>query len=407
MKEMIPKRVTRWTAISRNMSHSDFEQIQTALNQGGTAAALDCLEQSLRSQKKYHELFEALKMKLRQQLDLPLWYQESASDSDLDGEVEERLEKGLLDACQQVGMLLLDEGRVREAWMYLRPVGNKTQVAERLRQLDVADDQIDELIEVTVYEGVDPATGFARILDRYGTCNAITTFDSQAPAMEASARRAVAGMLVRHLHQELVENVRAHIERQEEQAPPPSSLRELCDGRDWLLADGSYHIDTSHLSSVVRCGRLLEDRAELELALDLAEYGERLDKSLQYAGEEPFADNYRAHRHYFQALLGRHVDAALAFFRQRAETVDAHQEGTLAIEVYIELLARCGKLEEALDTSLSMLPPGTHTRGAAPSLLELSRQAGNYEKVTHLCRERGDLLGFATALLHAAAENSQ
>jgi hypothetical protein len=151
----------------------------------------------------------------------------------------------------------------------------------------------------------------------------------------------------------------------------------------------------------------LEDRAELELALELTEYGQRLDKTLQYAGEEPFADNYRAHKHYFHATLGQHVDEALEFFRERAETVDAHQEGTLAIEVYVELLADCGKLEEALDTSLSMLPPGTHTRGAAPSLLELSRQAGNYEKVTHLCRERGDLLGFATALLHASSDNSQ
>ncbi len=389
------------------MSQTDFDQIQTALATDGAAAALNCLEERLRSQKKYHELFEALKMKVRQRLGLPLWYQDASSANGLAEEVEQELEQGLLDACRQVGMALLDEGRVREAWMYLRPVGDKTQVAAKIRQLDVADDQIDELIEVTVHEGVDPPTGFAHILDRYGTCNAITTFDSHAPAMEASARRAVAGMLVRHLYHELVGNVRSHIERQGEETPSTSGLRELCAGRDWLTADGSYHIDTSHLSSVVRCGRLLEDRAELEMALELAEYGMRLDKSLQYPGEEPFADNYPAHVHYFQAILGRHIDEALAFFRERAETVDAHQEGTLAIEVYIELLARCGKLEEALETSLSMLPPGTHTRGAAPGLLELSRQAGNYEKVTQLCRERGDLLGFATALLHASAEKLQ
>ena len=148
------------------MSHTDFDLIQTALNKGGTAAALDCLEQTLRSQKKYHELFEALKMKLRQQLGLPLWYQETTSDNGLDADVEERMEKGLLDACQQVGMALLDEGLVREAWMYLRPVGNKTQVAERLRQLDVAEDQIDELIEVTVYEGVALPVNGSPIVDR-------------------------------------------------------------------------------------------------------------------------------------------------------------------------------------------------------------------------------------------------
>ena len=391
------------------MSTTEFDEITSSLESGGIASALECVIQKLREQKKYHELFEALKMQVRQRIGLPLWYQDTFAERD--AQREQQLERGLLDACSQVGNGLLADGRIREAWMYLRPIGDKAAVAEQLRRLRIDDEQVDELIEVTVHEGVDPPTGFACLLNRYGTCNAITTFDAQAPAMEPAARRQIAGMLVRHIYRELVENVRAHIEREaadrQETIPSSTNLSQLCAKRDWLTADGSYHIDTSHLSSVVRCARLIEDREELHLARELAEYGGKLDPSLQYPDEEPFADTYKSHTHYFNALLGHNVDEALAFFRERAKSVDAHHEGTLAAEVYVELLARTGHIDEAIDATLQMLPPGTHTRGVAPPLLELARQAGDYTKVLELCRQRDDLLGFATAVLYGASTGAE
>ena len=390
------------------MSDNDFDLISQSLHLHGIASALTCTIDRLRAQKKYHELFEVLKMRMRHQLGLPLWYQDSIDGKD--PALEQELERGLLETCEDVGYSLLDDGRIREAWMYLRPVGDRAAVAERIRRLNVNDEQMDELIEVTLHEGVDPPTGFAKLLERYGTCNAITTFDAQAPGMEPAARRTVAGMLVRHIYRELVENVRSHIEREikgtGKEMPSSTNLGDLCTDRDWLTADGSYHVDTSHLSSVVRCARFLESREEINLARDLAVYGSKLDKSLQYAGEEPFGDNFPAHIHYFDALLGKNVDEALGYFRKRAESIDAHAEGTLAAEVYVELLARTNRIAEAMDASIQMLPPGTHTRGTAPSLLELCRQGGDYQIVAELCQERDDLLGFATALLHQAAKES-
>lgn len=396
------------------MSENSFDQITDSLQSNGIEAALNCTIDQLRAQKKYHELFEVLKMRLRQQLGLPLWYQDTGgvgddSGRDRDSELEQRLERGLLEACEDVGNSLLDDGRIREAWMYLRPVGDRAAVAERIRRLNVDEEQMDELIEVTLHEGVDPPTGFARLLERYGTCNAITTFDAQSPGMEPGARQVVAGMLVRHIYRELVENVRAHIEREMEgrgeDMPSSTNLGDLCKGREWLTADGSYHVDTSHLSSVVRCARSLENREEIGLARDLAVYGAQLDESLQYAGEEPFTDNFPAHLHYFNAVLGKDIDQSLGYFRGRAETVDSHVEGTLAAEVYVELLARVDRVDDAMDASIKLLPPGTHTRGVAPSLLELCRRGGDYKKVSSLCREREDLLGFATAILHDAAQS--
>src|SRR5688500_448003 len=98
---------------------TEFDPIPQVSNRG-PLAILDQLMQQLRAQKKYHELFEALKMRVREQLGLPLLYGDAMDD--LDETRREKLEDGLLDACREVGMLLLDEGKIREGWMYLRPV---------------------------------------------------------------------------------------------------------------------------------------------------------------------------------------------------------------------------------------------------------------------------------------------
>ena len=135
-------------------------------------------------------------------------------------------------------------------------------------------------------------------------------------------------------------------------------------------------------------------------------YGSRLDESLRYAGEEPFTDTYAAHEKYFSIILGDNADENLQFFAEKAESVDMHYEGTLAAETYIELLARCERLAEAIEHSARLIPPGTHVRGVAPSLLELSRKAKTYDAMTSLCKDKGDLLGFATGKLQQASDES-
>ena len=51
---------------------SPFDQLQATLASNGATAALDQAAALLRQQKKYHELFEVLKMRLRRALGLPL-----------------------------------------------------------------------------------------------------------------------------------------------------------------------------------------------------------------------------------------------------------------------------------------------------------------------------------------------
>ena len=52
--------------------HLIFEQLAATWRAAGTAAVLSELANYLRAQQRYHELFEARKLLLRQQLDLPL-----------------------------------------------------------------------------------------------------------------------------------------------------------------------------------------------------------------------------------------------------------------------------------------------------------------------------------------------
>jgi hypothetical protein len=176
-------------------------------------------------------------------------------------------------------------------------------------------------------------------------------------------------------------------------------LADILQTRPDLLRDGAYHIDTSHIASTVRFARVLDDRKALELALDISLYGLKLHPQFQYPGEEPFLDLYPASVAFFRALLGQHVDAGIRYFSQKADAVDQNHFGTVAIEVLIDLLSRCGKNSEALAAYHKRLPKGARTMGIAPSLLQLSQRLGDFDKMIEVCREREDLLGFAAALL--------
>ena len=276
-----------------------FASLESSLAAGGPAAALQDLADRLRAEKKYHEMFEALKMKVRHGLGLPVLPVETNSD-DLPDATRTKLEDGLVDACRQVGELLLADGKVREGWMYLRPVGDKAAAARLIAKIEPDEDNTEELIEVLLHEGVDTGRGYQLLLDRNGTCNSITTYDQILHQRPKKDRQAASSALLKRLYDDLVANVRGDIVRQEGTQPNEKTLQALVADRDWLFHDGAYHTDTTHLASVVRLSRVLEDPAELSKALDLTHYGRHLSAQLQYQGDEPFADQYPSHALYYQ-----------------------------------------------------------------------------------------------------------
>src|SRR5262249_15993564 len=135
------------------------------------------------------------------------------------------------------------------------------------------------------------------------------------------------------------------------------SLRELIGGREWLFADDSYHIDVSHLNAVVRFARFLDaDSPELDLALQLAQYGSRLAPQYQYAGNPPFDAFSQAPIQYFKALIGSDRDEALAYFRAKIGEDVADTDNQLAAYTLVDLLLRLGQRDEALELACRRLP---------------------------------------------------
>ncbi len=347
------------------MSSSIYEQLATLVDSGNSQQALETLITHLRNEGRYHELFEALKMQLRLRLGLPA--AQSEQEAHLDEATELELERGLLDACRQVGELLLQSGKIREGWMYMRPVGNRELAAQALSAVSVTDENVDQFLEVLLHEGVDIGRGYALSLERNGTCNSITLFEQALAARPRADQQIAAKLLVEHVHRELLENLKRDIAQRQTHQPTAESCEALLAECPELLRDGAYHLDTSHLASTVRFARVLDDPQSLRLALDLTAYGRQLHPQYQYPGEEPFLDLYPASAAFFRALLGQQVDAGIRYFTQKADAVDQQQFGLVAVEVLIDLLSRCGRHEQALAAFAKRIPADARTMGFPPA----------------------------------------
>jgi hypothetical protein len=369
------------------MTTDEVTHLEAALAQGGPDAALAALAELYRQRKQYHELFEVRKMQLRRELGLPL----VASDATegLTSAQRNRLEEGLLEACREVGAGLLAEGNIREGWMYLRPVGDRAEAARLLARIAATEENYEDLIDVCLHEGVDIGRGYGLVLEHFGTCNAITTFDSLLARRPRHEQAPAARLLVRQVHQDLVASVRADIARQEGAPPRETKLADLVLDRDWLFQDNAYHLDTTHLAATVRIARAVD--APQELAAQF-----------QYPGEEPFVDIYPSHALYFSALLGQQVEQALAYFGDKARQLDPQQHGYAAVEVYLDLLSRLGRFAEALHAGIAFGLGTIQGLGQAPPLVELARQSGQFAPLLDYCRQRGDLLGYAATAIAAS-----
>lgn len=378
--------------------------------QDDSAQMLDTMIDHFRQARQPMELFEALKMRVRYRLGLPLVSQENEPSRPED--IERQLEQGLLDACREAGTMLISEGRVGEGWMYLRPTGDTELAKQLLSQVEITDENYDEMLQVLLHEGIDVARGYQAVLDHQGTCNSITLYEQSLSGRSKQDRRAAAGRLLEHFYNELISLVRADISRREAPPADDETLHDMIEKRRWLLAEGGYHLDTTHLASTVRIASVLDDPDQLRKAWELTQYGRRLHHQFQYPGEEPFVDFYPAYATFYSILLGDNVDAGLKVFQRKARAADAAQHGTGAIETYVDLLDRVGRHREAIEAAIELVPDAVPPQRIVPLLLEIAgraKQAGDpegYAPILAYCKQHGDLLGYG-AVLHAAGKPSQ
>ncbi len=387
----------------RNVSDPANSQskILEAISQfrGDTQSMLASMVDHYRHERLPMELFEALKMQVRYKLELPLL---SSDDDELRTDAMDRqLEDGLLNACREAGTMLIEDGRIREGWMYLRPTADTSLARRLLSDVAITDDNYDDMVQVLLHEGIDIERGYQAIVDHQGTCNSITIYEQSLATRRRKDRQAAARVLLNHLYRELDTLIRSDIVRQESPADESESLFDMIDKRRWILQDGGYHLDTTHLASTVRIASVLDEPELLQKAWELTQYGRRLSHQFQYPGDEPFVDFYPAYATFYATLLGREVDAGLKFFERRARSIDTSEHGTAAIETYVDLLDRVGRPLQAIDTIIELVPRDIPTQRLTPLLIEIAGHlppdadlARAYETILEYCRSQNDALSF-------------
>ncbi len=378
-------------------TQTPFDQLKKLAREGGVEKTLDFLEHRFRTEKDYYKLFEVLKMRCRNRLGLPLIY--SQQPDQLAPQQQAELEDGLISACREVGTLLVKDGKLQEGWMYLQPVGDRELSEKLLRSIQPDEDNIDTLIEIAVSQGAAPALGYQWLLKHYGTCNAITTFDTQAMRFDRATQKAMAENLLRHLYDELRDNLRHSIESENKTVANDASLAEMLQQYPELMAGGAHHIDTTHLASVMRIARIVDQPGDLQKAVELADYGNQLHADFQYPGSPPFENTYPDHQFFYRGLLGQTVEASIEHFRQKCVSTDVEQFGPVAIETLADYLVRCGRNTEALKVLTQQLLGKFEPLGIAPQIFEIANTDAELEQVRQFYREQDDLLGFAIGVL--------
>lgn len=386
---------------------SRLAALEAKLNQDGPGAAINRLVADLEAAGEYRLLLDALLLKARHELGLPLIQVGRLTDLPEPG--RSRFEECYVEALRHVGRKLLEADDVLGAWPYFQAIGETGPVAEAIDRIQPPDDQerVARLIEVAFHQGANVTRGFDLILDNYGACTAITSLEQLAPADEA-VRAACVERLIRHLHGQLADNLRHDIERRGEPKPPEATtIAELVEGRDWLFSDESYHIDVSHLSTVVRWSVMTTDPEFLDLAIDLTEYGRRLSPRLQYDGTPPFDRVFDDHGIFLKALRGRDVEEGIAHFRAKAAEVAAtpdDPESTLPAQALVNLLWRLERGDEAIDVAERELATVPESMLVCPPLAELCQKAGRMDRLAEIADRTNQPVHFLAAKIQGAAQ---
>ncbi len=379
---------------------TQFEELQQAVD---ADAALDKLISILREQNEYHKLFDAKLMKKKHELGLPLV--RPTSFDDVPDDKRDEFEECYVEFAREIGQTLLSEDKLSEAWMYFRTIKEPESVAAAIEQMSPrmeADEKTEEIINIALYEGANPVKGLEFMLTSHGTCNTITALDQQMPQLSVEDRKRAAAMMVKNIYDDLCHTLNHEVQQRLAMSPPSTSLRELMAGRDWLFEEGNYHIDVSHLNSVVRFARSLDgSNPEIEQAIELAEYGSKLDQQFQYGGDPPFDDFYPAHIHFLKALAGTDQEESVAYFQAKLDQQPEEADKQMVAYVMVDLLNRIDKMDQALDLAQQHLKDVDESTGF--SFAELCLEAGRLDTLQQVAKEKGDLVSYTAALIQGRA----
>ncbi len=380
------------------MNNSLFLDIDQTLERSNPKEAVDRLCILLKNKGDYHPLFEALMLQARMKMGLPALL--SQTGEELTPEQKTAYETEVKTAARTVGQYFLDEKNLLNAWPYYRMIGEPAPVAKALETWEPGEgdeETFPAVLDLAIQQGANPERGFALLLKKYGTCNAITALGQSFPHGGPVRQKAVA-LLVDALTNDLRNSLSLHAKELTGDVPADSAtIADILKIPAELMTDESYHIDVSHLSSVVQYSLEMPAGETTKKVIDLCEYGSKLSPRFQPNSEPPFEGGYKDYLTYYRTLNGINTEEGLAHFRLKAESVENATEMTAPAEVYVHLLSQLGRHGEALQAFARYLAQANPRQLACPMPTELARQSGDYTSLAELCLRRGDAVGYAVA----------
>jgi len=212
-----------------------FEALGPMLESEDPASSLDYLIGRFREAKDYHLMFEAMLMKKRLELDLPLI--QAPNLAALPPDLQAKYQQFLVEAAQETGELLLAKGDIPKAWPYLRATGDVQRVAAAIERVEPGEN-VEAIIEIAFMQGVHPAKGLELVIEKFGICRALTYFGGSGGEKDRSQ---CIGVLARSIYSELAASLDNAIEERE----------------------GHIHLDAGHDDAL--SGLELSDRGERAL----------------------------------------------------------------------------------------------------------------------------------------------
>jgi len=395
-------------AVTPAFDTATFDRIRAALGTGPTAA-VDALVEELRAAGNFQQLFYALLLKKRVELGVSPF--PTGPSAELPPETHVPYEDAIRDAGRVVGHALLERKQFPEAWSYFRMLGEPEPVKAALEAHEPGpDDDIYPIIEIAWQGGLLPKKGFDLVLDRHGVCSAITMVSGSDIMGNAELRDYCVGRLAKALHAQLAERLRGDLTGRGIEVAADASISQIAEAHPELFAEDAYHLDTSHLASVVQMSTYLSAGPENLLAQELCAYGRRLSRSLQGHNDAPFDEGYDDYLAFLKVIAGAptpprignpvEVETGLARFRAKAER-EAAEGSTYAAQVYVNLLLRANRPAEALAAAKQLLLAEDERQLICPGVGELAKRAGDFETLAAAAQARNDPVGFLASLIAA------
>lgn len=371
------------------------ERLDATLDVHGPTAAAERLCDELRAAGDYQNLFYAMLMRTRVRLSVSPFPTGSASE--LPAEHHDAYEVAIREAAREVGNLYLAQEDIPKAWPFFRLIDEPEPIRRAIAEYAPgSEDDPFPVVEIAWQQGISPEKGFDLVLDRNGVCSAITLVSSTDLNRNPDLRSYCVRRLVRALHEQLVERLRADLTASGATISESATVAQLIDGQGEALAEDSYHVDVSHLSSVVQMALQLPPCPELELARELCDYGRRLSAGLRGRDDPPFENTYEDYSRYLDVVSGVDVEGGLRHFRAKLPAAEA--EGyRYPAQVMVNLLLVADRGKEALLVAKQYLADESEQMLACPTASELARRIGDFTTLADLARAKTDAVSFLGA----------